>query len=231
VTVYQCSLSPTVRQRHLEAMAITEWIRASIAVVRSNLRAYVVLNVSYYGVVAVAMIVVASHPEVQEALTQAVVASFTQGPLSTVFDAYAGGKVLTAIVLTFAVNFFLGSVLVLFAPSLLIPFAGVAIGLIRATLWGLLLAPTTPELQVAMIPHSLTLVLEGQGYILAMLGAFVLGKAFVSPSSVGVTRWRDGYLRGLRQEGRIYLLVALVLAVAAVYEVLEVIYLVPRILP
>ena len=212
-------------------MAIADWLKTSIAVVRSNLRAYIVLNILYYGVVAVAMIVVAGNPQVQEALTQAVVASFTEGPLSTVADAYAGGNVLMAIVLTFAVNFFLGSVLVLFVPSLLIPFGGVAIGLIRATLWGLLLAPTTPELQVAMIPHSLTLVLEGQGYILAMLGAFVLGKAFVSPSSVGASRWRDGYVTGLKKEGRIYVLVALVLAVAAVYEALEVIYLVPRILP
>jgi hypothetical protein len=212
-------------------MATPDWLKTSIAIVRSNLRAYIVLNVLYYGLVAAAMIVVAGNPELQAALTQAVVASFTAGPLSTVFDAYAGGNVLLAIVLTFAVNFFLGSVFVLFVPSLLIPFGGVAIGLIRATLWGLLLAPTTPELQVAMIPHSVTLVLEGQGYILAMLGAFVLGKAFVSPSSVGASRWRDGYFTGLKQGGRIYVLVALVLAIAAVYEALEVIYLVPRILP
>jgi hypothetical protein len=208
-----------------------DWLKASIAIVRSNLRVYIILNILYYAIVGAAMIIVAGNPQLQEALTQAVVASFTEGPLATVFDAYAGGNVLMAIVLTFAVNFFLGSVLVLFVPSLLIPFGGIAIGLIRATLWGLLLAPTTPELQVAMIPHSLTLVLEGQGYILAMLGAFVLGKAFVSPSSVGASRWRDGYARGLRQEGRIYVLVALVLAVAAVYEALEVIYLVPRLLP
>lgn len=212
-------------------MAIMDWLKASIAVVRSNLRAYIILNVLYYGIVGAAMILVAGNPHVQEALTQAVVASFTEGPLSTVFEAYAGGNVLQAMVLTFAVNFFLGSVLVLFVPSLLIPFGGVAIGLIRATLWGLLLAPTTPELKAAMIPHSLTLLLEGQGYILAMLGAFVLGKAFVSPSSVGALRWRDGYASGLKQEARIYILVALVLAIAAVYEALEVIYLVPLIVP
>lgn len=207
-----------------------DWLKTSIAVVRNNLRAYVVLNVLYYGVVAVAMLVVTGNPQVQQVLTDAVVASFTEGPLVSVFEAYAGGNVLQAMALTFVVNFFLGSVLVLFVPSLLIPFGGVAIGLIRATLWGLLLAPTTPELQVTMIPHSLTLLLEGQGYILAMLGAYVLGRAFVSPSSVGACRWRDGYVTGLKNEARVYVLVAIVLAVAAVYEALEVIYLVPRLL-
>jgi len=208
-----------------------DWLKASIAIVRSNLRVYVILNILYYGVVAAAMVAVTGSPQLQELLTQAVLASFTEGPLSSVFEAYASGNVLQATALTFAVNFFLGSVLVLFVPSLIIPFAGVAIGLIRATLWGLLLAPTSPELKLTMIPHSLTLLLEGQGYILAMLGAYVLGKAFVSPSSVGVQRRRDGYVTGLKQEARVYVLVAIVLAVAAVYEALEVIYLVPLLLP
>ncbi len=82
-----------------------------------------------------------------------------------------------------------------------------------------------------MIPHSLTLVIEGQAYILAMLGAWILGRAFVSPQRVGALSWKEGYLRGLRSGASIYLLVAIVLAVAAVYEVLEVIYLVPLLVP
>ena len=114
-------------------MAKLDWLKTSITVVRSNLRAYIVLNALYYGVVAVAMIVVASNPGVQAALTQAVVTSFTVGPLSTVFDAYAGGNVLLAILLTFTVNFFLGSVLVLFIPSLLILFQ-ITFGLLQQML-------------------------------------------------------------------------------------------------
>ena len=210
---------------------LARWFRNALLIVKRHKRAYIIINVVYYGLVATAMVYVAGHPALQEALLGEIALSFTEGPLAGVAEAYAGGHVLQAMALTFLVNFFLGSVVVLLAPSLLIPFAGVGIGLIRATLWGLLLAPTTPELQAAMIPHSLTLVVEGQGYILAMLAAWVLGRAFVSPSSVGAASWGAGYVRGLKDAGSVFLLVAAVLAVAAVYEALEVIYLVPLLLP
>jgi hypothetical protein len=210
---------------------LTQWFRHALLLVRRHKRPYIIINVVYYGLVAASMVYVAGHPALQEALLGQVALSFTEGPLAGVSEAYLGGHVLQAMALTFLVNFFLGSVLVLLAPSLLIPFAGLGIGLIRATLWGLLLAPTTPELQAAMIPHSLTLVVEGQGYILAMLAVWVLGRAFVSPSSVGAASWGAGYVRGLKDACSVFLLVAVVLAVAAVYEALEVIYLVPLLMP
>jgi hypothetical protein len=78
-----------------------------------------------------------------------------------------------------------------------------------------------------MIPHSLVLLLEGQGYILAMLAAFVASKAFVRPEAYGMQGHLRGYVEGLRRGAWIYLLVVLVLAAAAVYEAFEVIYLAP----
>lgn len=212
-------------------MSPAESVNNALRLVWEYRRSYLAINVVFYGLVACGMVYVTFHPEVQEMLTQAVLLSFTEGPLATVAEAYATGQVFKSIILTFAVNFAIASLLVIFVPSLVIPFSGVLVGIARAVLWGLLLAPTTPELRAAMIPHSLTLVLEGQAYILAMLGAWILGRAFVSPHSVGALSWKEGYLRGLRSGASIYLLVAIVLAVAAVYEVLEVIYLVPLLVP
>ena len=65
---------------------------------------------------------------------------------------------------------------------------------------------------------GLLLVLEGQGYVLAMLGAWVQGRAFLSPQSVGAADRGQGYLAGLKRALRVYVLVVLVLAVAAAYE-------------
>lgn len=107
-------------------------------------------------------------------------------------------------------------------PSLVIPFSGLLLGAYRAILWGFLLSPTTPELRLVMIPHSLVLILEGQAYILAMLAAYVQGKAFLWPRSVGAATRRQGYGLGVKRSVRIYVLVVLLLAVAAVYEALEV---------
>lgn len=206
-------------------------VAGGFSTLKCHKRAYFIINLTYYGLVAMAMMYVADHPDLQLALLDGVASSLAQGPLLGVAEAYAGGHILQAICLTFLFNFFLGSVAMLILPSLILPFAGVGIGLIRAVLWGLLLAPTTPELQAAMMPHSLTLIVEGQGYILAMLAAWAMGRAFTSPTSVGAASWTGGYGRGLKQLLQLLPLVAIVLAVAAVYEVLEVIYLVPLLLP
>ena len=78
-----------------------------------------------------------------------------------------------------------------------------------------------------MIPHSLTLLLEGQGYILALLAVYVSGNTFLRPRSVGLKTHGEGYVAGLQQTASLYILVTLLLAVAAVYEAMEVIYIVP----
>ena len=202
-------------------------IQSALEPIKESCRAYIVLNLAYYGLVTCGMIYVAFNPSLQQSLLELVGSAFTEGPFSAVGSAYVRGQVLQAIVLTFVVNLFIGSIVWITLPSLVIPFSGLLLGAYRAILWGLLLSPTTPEMRLVMIPHSLVLILEGQAYILAMLAAYVQGRAFLWPRSVGVATRRQGYGLGLKRSVRIYLLVVLVLAVAAVYEALEVIF-IPR---
>jgi hypothetical protein len=198
------------------------------AVVRADWRAYITLNILYYGLVIAGMVYVTFfNPGLQKQLLELVGQAFTSGPLAALGGAYGGGKVISATLLTFAVNLFLGTLIEITLPSLIIPFSGLLLGIYRAALWGLLLSPSDPSLTGPMIPHSLTLLLEGQGYILAMLAVFVQAKAFIQPQAYGLTGHLRGYVEGLRRTGWIYLLVALFLAVAAIYEALEVIYLAP----
>ena len=202
-------------------------IQSALEPIKESRRAYIVLNLVYYGLVICGMIYVAFNPSLQQSLLELVGSAFTQGPFSAVGSAYVGGQVLQAMVLTFVVNLFIGSIAVITLPSLVIPFSGLLTGAYRAVLWGLLLSPTTPVLRWVMIPHSLVLILEGQAYILAMLAAYVQGRAFLWPRSVGAATRRQGYGLGVKRSVRIYLLVVLVLAVAAIYEALEVIF-IPR---
>jgi hypothetical protein len=110
---------------------------------------------------------------------------------------------------------------------MLVPFSGLLTGLWRAAAWGLLLAPVDPRLRWVMIPHSLTLLLEGQAYVVAMFAAYRLGAGFLRPRSVQVATAWEGYRAGVRNTVFLYSLVVLLLAVAAVYEALEVIFLAP----
>jgi hypothetical protein len=108
-------------------------------------------------------------------------------------------------------------------PSLLIPFAGFVVGCYRAAIWGLSLSPTNPRLLLVMIPHSLTILLEGEAYVVAMFGCYIWGKWLIRPASAGFPSARDAYRAGLRANLQLYRLILILLAVAAVYEAIEVI--------
>ena len=198
-------------------------LKSAWGLVQENRRAYIILNILYYSLIVIFMVYVAFNRPLQDELLQSVGASFMTGPLSFVGSAYVNAKVLAAIGATFFVNLFVGSFGTITLPSLVIPFSGILIGFYRAVLWGLILSPAHPELHLIMIPHSLTLILEGQAYILTMLAAYIQGRSFIWPKWVGLERRGQGYLEGLKRTGKIYLLVLLTLLIAAVYEVIEVI--------
>jgi len=202
-------------------------IRSALAVIAAHKQAYIILNVLYYAVVILGMVYVSTNPELQNELMEAIGQAFTEGPLASVGAAYGTGQVISASIQTFLVNLLIGSLATITVPSLFLPASGMLMGVYRAILWGLLLSPTDARLAGPMIPHSLTLILEGQAYIIAMLAAWVHARAFFSPKSVGETSHVRGYLQGLKQTGLLYLLITILLAVAAIYEALEVIYLAP----
>jgi hypothetical protein len=162
----------------------------------------------------------------QDMLLETVGKAFMTGPLSAVGLAYVNAQVLTAIVLTFLINLIIASFLYITIPSLIIPYIGILMGIYRAILWGLIFSPGHPDMQMVMIPHSITLIIEGQAYILAMFGAFLQGTAFLFPKTVGLERRGQGYREGLKRTGKIYILIVLTLLVAAIYEVIEVVIMV-----
>ena len=161
----------------------------------------------------------------------AIGAAFLEGPLAGVAEAYTGGQLLLAIVLTPVINLAVGSFVSITLPSLLVPFSGLLVGGLRAVLWGLIFSPTTLAVSSREVVYGALalglLLLEGQGYVLAMLAALVQGQSFLWPASAGATSRKQGYLMGLKQTALLYLLVFLVLAVAAVYEALLAIVILP----
>lgn len=198
-------------------------IKSAWGLVRENRRAYLILNALYYSLVLIFMVYVAFNRPLQDQLLRSIGQAFMTGPLSFVGNTYVNAQILAAIGATFFVNLFIGSFGTITLPSLLIPFSGLLVGFYRAVLWGLILSPAHPDLRLVMIPHFLTLILEGQAYILTMLAASIQGRAFLWPKTVGLENRWSGYLEGLKQTGKLYVLVILTLLVAAIYEVIEVV--------
>jgi hypothetical protein len=198
-------------------------LQSCFALIRENGGAYFGLNCLFFGLVFLGFMVSALDPPIQKALQAAVRAGLNHGILGRVADLYRSGNVPLAALATFLVNAVHGAFVCVTLPSCLIPFSGIVVGCVRAALWGLLLSPTNPKLLLVMIPHSVTLLLEGEAYVVAMFGCYLWGKWLIRPTSAVFSNSGEGYRAGLRANLQLYRLILILLAVAAVYESIEVI--------
>jgi hypothetical protein len=209
-----CTLADRIRNK---------WLQLPMAEIGKYKRLFLSLHLIYFGAVLLFMLIAYSLPELQVCLLSGIKSQLTEGsgPLAIAGKAYASRNILLAAVATFAINFPLGSLLCITIPSIIIPGSGALIAGLRASLWGLLLAPTSDALSWMMVPHSVTLLLEGHAYVIAtFFGVLVLVYLFrkAEGPSAGIR-----YGRALLMNVRGNLLVIIVLVVAAIYEAIEVI--------
>ena len=198
------------------------WFKIPIDIIKENKREYLALNILYFGLVAASMVYSVFFPEVQSSLIETVGIEVLKVPW--VVEAYTSGNFPLAAVLTLLINLVLASFVYITLPSLIIPFGGIALGCARAVGWGLILAPTSPELARAMLTHSIVLALEGEGYVIAMFAVYLLWKGVIWPKRIGEEKRLSAYLTGIRKTAYIYILITSILAISAIYEAFEVIY-------
>jgi hypothetical protein len=182
------------------------------------------VHLVYFGLVIASSVLVYQLPDIQAVLLSNVndALSAQSGPLASAAKAYGSGSIPRAAVTTFVINFFLGSLVMLTLPSMIFPGSGTFLAIVRSIAWGLLLAPTIRVLAHTMLPHSGTLLLEGEGYILAALFGLLIPIHIVQSSLGGTPLTRWGRVLWLNVLANFW--VAVVLAVAAWYEATEVIW-------
>ena len=203
------------------------------------------VHLIYFGLFVVAAVAIYQLPALNTVLMAAVqgeLSSKGNGVLAVAGRAYGSGSMIYAAVVTLIVNFFLGSLAMITLPSMIIPGVGALLAAFRATFWGLLLGPSQVTLAYLMRAHSGTLLLEGEGYILAAFFALLipiylfgssapLQQAAVADllelepaaseeqASITWSRFKHAVVLNLKAN----VLVAIVLVVAACYEAFEVI--------
>jgi hypothetical protein len=184
-----------------------------LRIIRENTRAYFAMNACMYGLFLAgfgAGLLFPALSEVQQTrLEDDGTAELVQSLIATPW--------LFALVIL-AVNTVKMCVLTIVLPSMIVPFAGIALFAYWAASTGVALVPASDIGWVALIPHSLTLIIEFQAYILVLLGVYLLGKCWIRPATAGVQNRREGYVEGLRQLGWLSLPAAILLIVGAVYE-------------
>lgn len=189
---------------------------------RKHHRFLLVVAATYYGLIilAAAVTMVVGNADVQLAQIRA-----TRAIVSEVFpglmEAYLTNPLL-AIVYTFLVNFLYGTMVTIALPGTLFFVLAPAQAFLRACWWGAYFAPITSVLASVLTWSLPTMILEGLGYILAVVPSTYLGLSWLSPKTVfreeGLTR-KEAFKRELVNSARAYAWVALVLLIAAVVEV------------
>ncbi|WP_372671151.1 hypothetical protein [Amycolatopsis kentuckyensis] len=79
---------------------------------------------------------------------------------------------------------------------------------------------------MALIPHSLTVVIELQAYVLFLLGALLLGRYWLFPHTIDAKNRRQGYVRGVQRIGLLALPALVLLTAGAVWEAYSLRYLI-----
>lgn len=195
--------------------------RRPFLLIRDHRRAYVIITAATYGLLAVGFATGLLFPALPAARAAALEADGT----SELVTAVASSAPLFALVI-FAVNVLRLSLVTIVVPSLIVPFAGLAFFGYWVVETGITLVPTTPVGWVAMIPHTLTLVIELQAYALLAVGVYLLGRAWLQPDRVGAPRRRTGYVHGLRSLGILSLPAVILLIIGALWEAYSLRYLV-----
>lgn len=195
--------------------------RRPFLVLRENRRDWLIVTATTYGLLALGFLIGLLFPALPAARATALDTDGT-GDLVT---AVASSAPLFALVI-FGVNVLRLSLVTIVLPSLVVPFAGLALFGYWLVETGVTLVQTTPVGWVAMIPHSLTVLIELQAYALLALGVLLLGRDWVRPARVGAPTHRAGYLTGLRRLGILALPALLLLVIGAVWEAYSLRYLV-----
>jgi hypothetical protein len=189
----------------------------------SHRRLYFWLNGIYFGLAILTGLFIYFSPAVQFMLINMVGVQISSGEgiLGWVGRAYAAGNIPYAAFATFTVNSLLGTLAYITLPSFVIPGIGLVTGFVRGALWGLLLTPASEGMARSMIPHSITAIIEGEAYVLAMIYVFLMAAEVYKGKGDLKTRYYRGMVKNLYG----FLWVLIFLAVAAIYEASEIILL------
>ncbi len=200
---------------------LRRFLRKPFQIIRDNFRAYLIINAIVYGLVITGMVAAMIFPNL--GVTQLATLE-DDGTFDLVRPLLSNPWLFALTIL--GVNAIRWGVLSIVLPSLIVPFAGIALFAYKAFTLGLAMAPTTKIIAVGLIPHSLTILIEFQAYALLMFGAYIHGRSWIRPATIGARNHRQGYVRGLKQLSWLSLSTLPLFIVGAIWEAFSIRYLI-----
>ncbi|WP_198418653.1 hypothetical protein [Cryobacterium lactosi] len=195
--------------------------RKPFQIIRADLRVFLIINAIVFGFFILGLVAAMVFPELGAQKAASLEADGTNGMVRSLFE----NPWLFALVIL-AVNLFSAAAAWIVLPSLIVPFAAIPLFAYKAFTLGSGLFPTTEMAAVGWIPHSLTALIEFHAYSILVFGAYLLGRSWLRPATIGAPTRRQGYLRGLGQFGWLGLLALGWFIVGAIWEAYSLRYLV-----
>lgn len=196
------------------------FLRKPFQIIRANFRAYLIINAIVYGSFIAGLVAAMVFPNL--GATQVAIQE-DNGTFDLVRSLLNNPWLFSLTILGVNVT---TAALWIVLPSLIVPFTGIALFAYKTFTLGLPLAPTTARSAVVWIPHSLTALIEFQAYALLMFGAYILGRSWIRPATIGARNHRQGYVRGLQQLGWLSLFALPLFIVGAIWEAFSIRYLI-----
>jgi hypothetical protein len=168
---------------------------------------------------AVANVIAMQSPLIHAAGTGVIHDVFSKGSLSHIGEAYDSGNIAMAALTTFFQNCVIVTYGFTMLPAIVLPFLGSVFGVLKNLLSfaiaGFLLAPVWMGANARLAPHSVTIALELNAYILAAFAVYAYPCVLIEHVR---TRPLHGFAEGLKLMGSCAAVVGIILAFAAVYE-------------
>jgi hypothetical protein len=189
---------------------------------------FLIMHLVTFGLTILCMAIIYQLPTIQEWLMAYIGAeSYSEKSLLGIAgNAYGSGNVLYAILVTVLINYLWATLVTTTLPSVIIPGIGILLVFIRAVFIGFLLAPAYTELSACGLTHYILLLLEFEGYILASFFALLVPLYLILWYEKGEPIWRR-YLHGLLINAKATIVIFIVLLIAAIYEAVEIIIILP----
>lgn len=175
----------------------------------------------YFFLVIIAGLIGVLNPNLAIEIKRVVGGQFVSS-MPGLFQAISAGNVLTVILTIFGINSILGTFFYITVPNTL--GLGTLVFIYRPMLWGLIYAPISPQDTILLLKVIPTLLLEGTAYVIAFAASLDLIIAIAKPGKLG----EDSRLKALKKAWifnlKSYVLVLIVLFIAAVVETITIIY-------
>ena len=196
---------------------------------RKDRKLFLYVNAYYFGLVLLGALIALAFPGAQVFLINTagnILGGGALDPFSVIGEVYRSGNVLEAAGVTFIYNLVLGTLVEITIPSLVIPFWAPFIGAVRAVEWGIMLIIPVPGLLPLQraVPHYLTIILEGEAYVVAIFACLRQAKVLLRLESIPADRRIKEYLAAMADNLKLLPVVALLLALSALYEAWEVMF-------